>query len=109
MDVLQYFQAVAALGFVLGLIGLAFFLAKRYGIGYAAGRGPGGARGRRLGIVEVVPLDAKRRLILVRRDDREHLVLIGGGADCVVETGIALPENRAPVDKAKGEGKQDNG
>lgn len=44
---------------------------------------------RRLGVVEYVSIDAKRRLVLVRRDDSEHLLLTGGPVDLVVETGIA--------------------
>jgi flagellar protein FliO/FliZ len=34
-------------------------------------------------------VDAKRRLVLVRRDDREHLLLLGATQDVVVESGIA--------------------
>jgi flagellar protein FliO/FliZ len=44
-----------------------------------------GGRQRRLAIVEVLPLDAKRRLVLLRRDGAEHLVLLGLGGDIVVE------------------------
>ncbi len=47
-----------------------------------------GRRGQRLGIVEYCEIDQSRRLVLLRRDNVEHLVLIGGGHDVVVETGI---------------------
>jgi hypothetical protein len=50
-----------------------------------------GRRGQRLGISEYHELDQTRRLVLVRRDNVEHLILIGGPADVVVETGIGLP------------------
>lgn len=43
---------------------------------------------RRIDIVEQAPIDNKHRLVLVRRDDVEHLILIGGPADIVVESGI---------------------
>jgi flagellar protein FliO/FliZ len=48
------------------------------------------ARGgdRRLSVVEITPIDARRRLVLVRRDDREHLLLLGIGQDLVIEAGI---------------------
>ena len=46
---------------------------------------------KRLAILEVAPLDAKRRLVLVRRDGAEHLLLIGGESDLVVERAI-LPD-----------------
>jgi Meckel syndrome type 1 protein len=47
-----------------------------------------GRRGQRLGISEYQELDQTRRLVLVRRDNVEHLLLIGGPADLVVESGI---------------------
>lgn len=46
---------------------------------------------RRLAIVESLDLDAHRRLVILRRDSVEHLVLIGGPSDLVVETDITLP------------------
>lgn len=42
----------------------------------------------RLDIVDAAPIDTKRRLVLVRRDDVEHLIVIGGHNDFVVESGI---------------------
>jgi Flagellar biosynthesis protein, FliO len=47
-----------------------------------------GRRGQRLGITEYHEIDKTRRLVLVRRDDMEHLVLIGGHQDLVIESGI---------------------
>ncbi len=52
------------------------------------GGGTRGRRGSRLGILEYHDLDKTRRLVLVRRDDVEHLVLIGGHQDLVIESGI---------------------
>lgn len=87
----NYIRFVAALVFVLALIGLFGFLLRRFGphAGLAVQR-----RGqqRRLGIVEVLALDARRRLVLVRRDGVEHLLLLGLGDDRVVEAGIVPPE-----------------
>jgi len=47
-----------------------------------------GRRGSRLGISEYHEIDKTRRLVLVRRDEVEHLLLIGGGQDIVVEGNI---------------------
>ncbi len=47
-----------------------------------------GRRGARLGISEYHELDKTRRLVLVRRDDIEHLILIGGNQEFVIESGI---------------------
>ena len=45
-------------------------------------------RGRRLAFVERTSLDGGRKLLLVRRDDVEHLIMVGGPIDLVIESGI---------------------
>lgn len=47
-----------------------------------------GRKGQRLGITEFHEIDKTRRIVLVRRDDIEHLVMIGGNQDMVIESGI---------------------
>ena len=69
----QYWQFGAALIFVLALIGILFWVLQRIGLGGGKNR-----RGTRLGIVEAAVVDKKRRLVLIRRDSVEHLVMIGG-------------------------------
>jgi flagellar protein FliO/FliZ len=49
---------------------------------------------RRLKIVEALPLDHRRRLVLVRRDDREHLLVIGPGGETLIESGIPAQEGK---------------
>src|ERR1700691_606851 len=48
----------------------------------------GRARLRRLGLVDAFWLDGQRQLVLVRRDSVEHLLMIGGPNDVVVESQI---------------------
>jgi hypothetical protein len=43
----------------------------------------------RLGVSEVASVDSRRRLVLVRRDDVEHLIMTGGPVDVLIETNIA--------------------
>ena len=81
-----YFRFVLALMFVLGLIGVLSVLARRFGFGLRPPTGRG--QSRRLSISEIMPLDAKRRCLLVRRDDVEHLVIIGPHGETVVEANI---------------------
>jgi Flagellar biosynthesis protein, FliO len=50
-----------------------------------------GRRGSRIGISEYHEVDKTTRLVLVRRDDVEHLLLIGNGESLVVESGIGSP------------------
>ena len=83
----DYLRFLLALVFVLGLIGGAAVLAKRFGLG---SYGPMRLRGaKRLAIVESMALDTKHRLLLVRRDQTEHLIVVGATSDLVIETGIA--------------------
>ncbi len=86
MGVQAYLQFALALVFVLGLIGLLAWLVRRFNLlgPMAVKRGTE----RRLSIVEMQMLGAKHRLMLVRRDDVEHLVLIGPAGDLLVEGGI---------------------
>lgn len=82
MDSEIYIRVVLALILVLGMMLAVLWAVRRFGLGIAvrpAGR-------RRLALVENMQLDAKRRLVLVRRDGREHLLLLGGGTDLVVES-----------------------
>ena len=51
-------------------------------------------RGSRLGISEYYEVDKSRFLVLVRRDDVEHLVLVGGSQDVVIEAGISPRPSR---------------
>ncbi|GBE43043.1 hypothetical protein BMS3Bbin10_01115 [bacterium BMS3Bbin10] len=53
-------------------------------------------RDRRLGVVEAASVDGRRKLILLRRDNVEHLIMTGGPVDVVVETGIHSPEPAEP-------------
>jgi len=93
MEFENYFRFLLALVFVLALIGVLTWLARRFGVG--GGGVARTARGKRLRIVEATPIDGRRKLVLLRRDDVEHLVVLGPNAETVVETGIAAPETTA--------------
>jgi flagellar protein FliO/FliZ len=97
-----YWRFVGALIIVIALILVLAWIAKRIGFGgrLATGRGK-----RRLAIQEVMPLDNKRRLVLLRRDGVEHLLLLGLNDDLVVETGIMPPiEEPSEATPASGSG-----
>jgi flagellar protein FliO/FliZ len=94
VDLTSYLQFVVALLFVLALIGALAYGARRLGL---APRVTSSRGRRRLAIVEVLAIDTKRRLVLVRRDGVEHLVLLGATQDAVVETGIAPPDGATPA------------
>jgi flagellar protein FliO/FliZ len=77
-----YWRFFLALAFVVLLIGACAWLARRFGL---AGRFVVAGGRRRLAVIEVLPLDGRRRLVLLRRDEAEHLVLLGQHTDLVIE------------------------
>jgi hypothetical protein len=79
--------AAAASLFVIA-IGALLVWAFRASFGSQSNAGFMRARDKRLGVVETATVDAKRRLLLVRRDEVEHLVMVGGPVDMLIETGI---------------------
>ena len=88
MDVLDFARYLGALVLVLGLIGGAALAARRFGV-------PGLAKPtaqRRLRIVETLMISPRQRLVLVRRDDVEHLVMICPDGASVIEAGIPASE-----------------
>lgn len=84
---LAVIQAIFALAVSLGLFGLGVYAFRRWGpIGVLKFT----ARAdRRMELVESLTLDAQRRLVLVRLDQREHLILLGEGrpVDALLEAG----------------------
>lgn len=90
MDYAEYMRFFFALMFVIGLIGGAALLARRFGLAPGAPTG-GRASKKRLEVVEAISLDPKRRLMIIRRDDKEHLVILGADKETVVETGFDAP------------------
>ena len=92
--------SVLALVAVLALAVLGLWLLKLTMKSTATlGRG----RNRRLGVVEQLQIDAKRQVLIIRRDDVEHVIMTGGGQDVVVETGIpVLRAHPAPPQATRG-------
>lgn len=101
MDADSYLRFVLSFILVIGLILLAGALLRRYGTNGLRGLNAGRRGARRLAVVEALNVDPRRRLVLVRRDDTEHLLLIGGSTDVVVETAIrrlaATPDAESPA------------
>jgi flagellar protein FliO/FliZ len=89
MQALTFFFAFVA---VLALIGLAAWLVRRFA-GNRLGANTNRGRMPRLAVIDAAAVDGRRRLVLVRRDNIEHLLMIGGPTDIVVESNIvrAMP------------------
>ena len=84
----RFMLAIAAILFVAALVALAAWAFKTLFTGRPGAHGFVRVRDKRLGVVETAMAGAKRKLLLVRRDDVEHLIIVGGPVDVVVETGI---------------------
>ncbi len=59
------------------------------------------AREKRIGAIETASIDSRRKLVLIRRDNVEHLIMTGGPVDVVIETnistsGVPRSDNSAP-------------
>ena len=90
MQAVTFFFAFVA---VLALIGVAAWLVRRFAtnrLGANINRG----RMPRLAVIDAAAVDGRRRLVLVRRDNVEHLIMIGGPTDIVVESTIVRAQTR---------------
>src|SRR6266702_8052483 len=89
---MQALTFVFAFVAVLALIGVAAWLVRRFA-GNRLGANTQRGRMPRLAVIDAAAVDGRRRLVLVRRDNVEHLLMIGGPTDIVVEPNIvrAMP------------------
>jgi flagellar protein FliO/FliZ len=84
VDLIDFARYLGALMLVLALVGFAALAARRFGVpGIISANAT-----RRLAVVETLMLDARHKLFILRRDDKEHLVLVGPEGTSVVESGI---------------------
>jgi flagellar protein FliO/FliZ len=101
---------VASVVILILLVLLGLFVRQIQGGGLKLkGQSGGRARQPRLGVVDAHNLDRQRQLILIRRDNVEHLIMIGGASDVVVETNIVRAGARTatqPVEYAQAERQQ---
>ena len=71
---------------LLALVGVFWLIRNRAASTFIRG---GKNRQPRLAVLDATAVDTRRRLVLIRRDDVEHLVMIGGPTDIVIESRIA--------------------
>jgi flagellar protein FliO/FliZ len=94
MDVMDFARYIGALILVLGLVGAAGLAARRFGLGGLVKP----TATRRLAVVESLMIGPRQRLLIVRRDGVEHLVLSGPDGTSVLESGI--PAAAMPITAA---------
>jgi len=97
MDALSLLRTLGALGLVLGILAAGLWAMRRLNL-----RLPGAAIGeQRVQLVERTALDAKRSVVLIRRDGREHLLVVGPEGTVVVESSITRDEVDLQAAKAR--------
>ncbi len=88
-EILRFLMAII---FVISLMGGLWLILKKLGMngGFSLQQG----KKRRLKIVEILPLDVKHKAVLLRRDDKDHLVILGPNGETVVEHSIPVQEEK---------------
>lgn len=86
MDAYTLMRTLGSLAVVLGLLAGALWIVRRYDIRLPGRVSSGG--GRRLEVVERTTLDSRRSIALLRRDGREHLILLTPEGNMMLEAGI---------------------
>ncbi len=99
MDYVDYLKFFFALVFVLALMGGLSIALKRLGWGHNGISPIGSKSKKRLKIVEILPVDAKRKAVLIQRDATQHLVLLSTAGETVIETNIKAPKE--PTNETK--------
>lgn len=97
MDLLALLRMLGGLAVVLGLLAGVLWVVRRYDI-KLPGRIAAGPL-RRIEMIERLPLDGRRSVALIRRDGREHLILLAPEGPLIVEKNIV----RDQVDEAAAE------
>ena len=88
IDSVSYLKFFFALLFVIGLIGGFALIAKKFGMG---NRGPmRRGKGSRLSVIESMQVDAKRRIVLIRCDDKDYMLLLGGVTELLIKDNIPV-------------------
>ena len=91
MTFLWWILGLAILG---GILFGAYWYLGSFLSGENSGSPFGGRREKRLGVLEQASVDGRRKLVLIRRDEVEHLIMTGGPVDVVIETGIKPQQPR---------------
>lgn len=94
MDGESYFRFLGAMIFVLALMGGLWLGLRKLGLTNPVLNTTGK---RRLKVIETLPLDARRRAIILQRDTTQHLVILGPTGETVIETEIPVPADEKPA------------
>lgn len=103
METAELLKFAAALLFVLGLMGGLALIMRKFGSNHPFTV----PHKRRLKVLEVLTLDPKRKAVLLKRDDKEHLVILGANSELLVESDIESQQDADIVPLKVNETKND--
>ncbi len=83
MDQVDIGRFILSFAFVVGLVFVAAWVTRKLGI---EGRFKKTSAESRLQVIDSLMIDPRRRLVLIRRDAREHLLLLSANQDVVIES-----------------------
>ncbi|MEO1136425.1 MAG: flagellar biosynthetic protein FliO [Pseudomonadota bacterium] len=95
----EILRMVLGLAAVIGMIGLAALAVRKAGLSSLACVA---GQKRRLSVSEMLPLDARRRLALIRCDEREYLVILGPAGETLVASDLKAAEGAESIDAQSG-------
>ena len=91
----EILRVVFGLIAVIGMIGVAAIAARRLGLVTAS---QGLVRHRRLSVVETLALDTRRRMMIVKCDDKEHVIILGQTSETLVDSGLTAPNAASHIE-----------
>lgn len=93
MELIAYSKFLLALALVVALILLSAWAMRKFGLipGYHAPKKGNG----RLKLVESLPLDIHRKLVIVKCDNIEHLLVLGQNSETVIESPMSTASTAA--------------
>ncbi len=89
----QIIKFVTALVFVLALMGGLALVMRKFGSNHPLTA----PHKKRMKIIEVLPLSPKHKALLIKRDDKEHLIILGANSEVIVESGIESQQDTEVV------------
>lgn len=89
----QILRLIIALIIVVMMMGGLAFLFKKLGL--AAQQSIKTGKDKRLHIIETLPLDARKRLVILQCDEQQHLLILGTNSDTVIARDITSAQTRS--------------
>jgi len=94
LDLQYYLQFIVAFAFVLALMGLLYFILKKLNEVQSGVKGTN----NRIKIMEHRMIDSKTKAVILRCDEKDHLVILGQNGNTVVKTDLQSPKTYKDTD-----------